>query len=197
MFQTNQEYREVIIQTSRKLFARFGYRKTTIDDIANALGKAKGSVYYYFKGKEEIFSAVVEHEALTLRAELARIIRDHRDNPIEQLKGYVTMRLSLMKELANFYSALSDEYLQHLDLINKVREKYQRKELATLQAILHGGKNKGIFDVEDIHTASLAILAAMSGLENPLFLGLVESEKVDERIGKVMQILLYGLIKRP
>lgn len=196
MLQSNLDYKEVIIQTSRKLFARFGYRKTTIDDIASALGKAKGSVYYYFKGKEEIFSAVVEHEALALRAELARVIREHRDNPINQLRGYVTMRLSLMKELANFYSALKDEYLQHLELINKVREKYQRKELATLQAILHAGKAKGILEVEDIHTASLAILAAMSGLENPLFLQLVDSEKVDERMSKVMQILLYGLIKR-
>lgn len=196
MLQTNQEYKEIIIQTSRKLFARFGYRKTTIDDIASALGKAKGSVYYYFKGKEEIFSAVVEHEALALRAELARVIREHRDNPVNQLRGYVTMRLSLLKELANFYSVLKDEYLQHLELINKVREKYQRKELATLQAILHSGKAKGIFEVEDIHTASLAILAAMSGLENPLFLQLVDSEKVEKRISKVMQILLYGLIKR-
>lgn len=196
MLTANQDYREVIIKTSRKLFARYGYRKTTIDDIANALGKAKGSVYYYFKGKEEIFSAVVEYEALALRAELAKVIREHRDNPVEQLKGYVSMRLALMKELANFYSALSDEYLQHLEMINKVREKYQRKELATLQAILHSGKNKGLFDIEDVHVASLAILAAMSGLENPLFLGLVDSHKVDERIEKVMQILLYGIIKR-
>lgn len=196
MLTANQDYREVIIKTSRKLFARYGYRKTTIDDIANALGKAKGSVYYYFKGKEEIFSAVVEYEALALRAELAKVLREHRDNPVEQLKGYVSMRLALMKELANFYSALSDEYLQHLEMINKVREKYQRKELATLQAILHSGKNKGLFDIEDVHVASLAILAAMSGLENPLFLGLVDSDKVDERIEKVMQILLYGIIKR-
>lgn len=196
MLTANQDYREVIIKTSRKLFARYGYRKTTIDDIANALGKAKGSVYYYFKGKEEIFSAVVEYEALALRAELAKVLREHRDNPVEQLKGYVSMRLALMKELANFYSALSDEYLQHLEMINKVREKYQRKELATLQAILHSGKNMELFDIEDVHVASLAILAAMSGLENPLFLGLVDSDKVDERIEKVMQILLYGIIKR-
>ncbi|MGC8866567.1 MAG: TetR/AcrR family transcriptional regulator, partial [Bacteroidales bacterium] len=50
MLTSNQDYRDVIIKTSRKLFARYGYRKTTIDDIASALGKAKGSVYYYFKG---------------------------------------------------------------------------------------------------------------------------------------------------
>ncbi len=196
MIQNNTEYRDVIIQTSRKLFALFGYRKTTIDDIAKALGKAKGSVYYYFKGKEEIFSAVVEYEALALRQQLARKIREYRDNPIKQLNAYVTMRLTRMKELANFYNALKDDYLHHLELINQVREKYQRKELATLQAILHAGKNKGIFDIEDIHTASLAILAAMSGMENPLFLGLIHSEKVDDHIGKVMQILLYGMIKR-
>ncbi|MGC8865652.1 MAG: TetR family transcriptional regulator C-terminal domain-containing protein, partial [Bacteroidales bacterium] len=138
----------------------------------------------------------VEYEALALRAELAKVIREHRDNPVEQLKGYVSMRLALMKELANFYSALSDEYLQHLEMINKVREKYQRKELATLQAIIHSGKNKGLFEIEDVHVASLAILAAMSGLENPLFLGLVDRDKVDERVEKVMQILLYGIIKR-
>ena len=53
-----------LIEAAGVTFSRFGYRKTTMDDIAFAAGKGKSSLYYYFKNKEEVFEAVVEKEAL-------------------------------------------------------------------------------------------------------------------------------------
>ncbi len=55
--------RTAILDASRDLFARFGYKKTTMEDIAMALRKGKSSLYYYFKNKEEIFQAVIELES--------------------------------------------------------------------------------------------------------------------------------------
>ncbi|MFW6389223.1 MAG: TetR/AcrR family transcriptional regulator, partial [Marinilabiliaceae bacterium] len=51
--------RIAILKSARELFAKFGYRKTTMEDIAQALRKGKSSLYYYFKNKEEIFQAVI------------------------------------------------------------------------------------------------------------------------------------------
>ena len=48
-----------ILATAKKLFAQHGLKKTTMEDIANALGKGKSTLYYYFPGKTEIFEAVV------------------------------------------------------------------------------------------------------------------------------------------
>ena len=57
---------EIIIQ-AQKLFMQFGLKKTTMDEIAMACGKAKSTLYHYFKNKDEVFDAVLENEIKSLR----------------------------------------------------------------------------------------------------------------------------------
>jgi len=53
-----REKHEAILAAARTLFGHYGYRRTSIDDIAQEAGIAKGTVYLYFKSKEEIFRAL-------------------------------------------------------------------------------------------------------------------------------------------
>ncbi len=48
-----EEFRKKIIKTSGQIFSRYGFRKTTMEEISKALKMGKSSVYYYFKSKEE------------------------------------------------------------------------------------------------------------------------------------------------
>ncbi len=50
----SDEMRNTIICKAGELFSRYGYKKTTMDDIADALQKGKSSIYYYFQNKEDI-----------------------------------------------------------------------------------------------------------------------------------------------
>jgi AcrR family transcriptional regulator len=193
----NQEaLRETIVLAARELFSRYGFKKTTMDDISSSIGKAKSSIYYYFKGKEEIFEAVVESEALMLRNKLTSILKEQKESPELQLHAYVLTRMQSIQQLANFYNALKSEYLNHLRFITKVREKYQREEIRTLESILKSGVERGIFEIPDVYTAAIAILTSMQGLETPLFLGNIEPTSLEPRIKSAMQIILYGIIKR-
>ena len=67
------DMRNNIIGIASEVFARFGFKKTTVDDIAQALRKGKSSIYYYFKSKDEIFEAVVDREADVLRKKVKEI----------------------------------------------------------------------------------------------------------------------------
>ncbi|MDP3747092.1 MAG: helix-turn-helix domain-containing protein [Phenylobacterium sp.] len=58
-----------ILDAAQRMFAAFGYRRTAMDDIARAAGVAKGTLYFYFDGKEAVFRAM---HARTL-AELSRL----------------------------------------------------------------------------------------------------------------------------
>lgn len=51
--------REDILAAAEELFHRFGYRKTTVAEIARAAGIAKGAIYLHFPSKEEIFLSIV------------------------------------------------------------------------------------------------------------------------------------------
>ena len=54
--------RELLIDVARQLFARQGVASTTMNDIAEASGKGRRTIYTYFKNKNEIYWAVVEAE---------------------------------------------------------------------------------------------------------------------------------------
>ena len=68
-----------ILDIYKDLFQRFGYRKTTLTDIAKSVDKVKTAVYYYFSGEEEIFARLVEKEAQSFFAKLRKeVIKKNR-----------------------------------------------------------------------------------------------------------------------
>jgi AcrR family transcriptional regulator len=54
--------KNLILDVTKKLIVHYGYAKTTLDDIAGALGMKKSSLYYYYKNKEDIMYEVIMRE---------------------------------------------------------------------------------------------------------------------------------------
>ncbi|RLD55437.1 MAG: hypothetical protein DRI97_09505 [Bacteroidetes bacterium] len=65
-----EETREKIVSVADRLFRRFGFQKTSMDEIARIARKAKGSLYYHFSGKEELFREVVQNEVNGMKSKL-------------------------------------------------------------------------------------------------------------------------------
>jgi len=188
------EVKEAIVNVARHIFSRFGFKKTTMDEIAIASRKGKSSIYYYFASKEEIFQAVVEKEALILRNELKNAILEG-DSPAQKLKTHVLVRMRTMEKLANFYSAIKDDYLSHLDFIEKIRRKYDQEEIQMMETILKEGVANNTFEIEDTTLAAIAIVTALKGIEIPLFWGLEEKD-IERRLDHLIHILFHGVVKR-
>jgi len=188
------EVKETIVNVARHIFSRFGFKKTTMDEIAMATRKGKSSIYYYFTSKEEIFQAVVEKEALILRKELVHGIHN-ASSPQQKLKAHVLIRMRSMEKLANYYSAIKDDYLSHLGFIENIRKKYDQEEIQMMENILNEGVKDNIFEIEDTSLAAIAIVTALKGLEIPLFMN-VEEKDVERRLDHLIQILFNGVLKR-
>jgi AcrR family transcriptional regulator len=188
------EVKEAIVNVARHIFSRFGFKKTTMDEIAIASRKGKSSIYYYFASKEEIFQAVVEKEAQILKQELIKATNEN-DSPAQKLKMHVLMRMRTMEKLANFYSAIKDDYLGHLDFIEKIRKKYDQEEIQMMENILVEGVKDGIFEIDDTSLAAIAIVTALKGMEIPLFWG-VEEKDLETRLDHLIYILFNGVMKR-
>ena len=190
-----EEFRKKIIDTAGQIFSRYGFRKTTMDEIADALNKGKSSIYYYFNSKEEIFEAVVLNEANLLRSELTTAIKSV-ESPVEKMQKYVLVRMRTLEKLSNYYNAIFDKNLDHYEFVEKIREKYDKEELAILRLILYDGKKKGVFVMENTEFTAMAVQTAMKGLEVPLFWKKRE-EHIEQRLQAVLDVLFYGiLVKR-
>jgi AcrR family transcriptional regulator len=188
------EVRDQIVSTATQIFSRFGFKKTTMDEIAQAMRKGKSSIYYYFISKEEIFEAVVEKEANLLRSEIFKALENCDSSP-EKLKSYVHTRMKGFQKLSNIHEALKSDYLSHLDFIHRMREKYDNEEISVLEQILQSGVNQGVFRIENCHIAAIAITTALKGLEIPLLWSKGEIN-LDDQLDNVLNVLLYGIINR-
>ena len=186
--------RNTIVEKAREIFAHYGFRKTTMNEIAEGVGKGKSSLYYYFSSKEEVYRAVIEKEAETMKKKLVDAVSEEKD-PVEKLRIYVITRMEILHELVNFHQAINSEYLTNLDFIQKMRKKYDNDEVALLKGILQLGAETDTFRIEDVELTALAVATALKGLEIPL-LAAHNEISIEHRIDRIMQILFFGIVKR-
>ena len=189
-----EEFRKKIIITAGQIFSRFGFRKTTMDEIAKALKMGKSSIYYYFQSKEDIFEAVVLYEANVLRNELTTEIKSV-ESPVGKMEKYVFVRMKAFEKLANYYNAIFDKNLDHYDFIDKIREKYDREEIAILRLLLYDGVRKKVFSVANSEYTALAIQTTLKGLEVPLFWKKKEVD-IDQRLRAILDVLFKGILMK-
>ena len=72
----SEEKEKLILETALKRFNRFGFKKTTIEEIANDARIAKGTIYLYFDNKTDIYKKLVEEELRTFTTQFSDIISD-------------------------------------------------------------------------------------------------------------------------
>ncbi len=190
-----EEVRTHIVGIARRIFTRYGFRKTTMEEIASASQMGKSSIYYYFKSKEDIFRAVVEFEAIMLKERLNRIIS--KDNsPTERLKAYILFRLHHVRTLENFYAALNEETLSHMGFILEIRRNFEEEEQELVGKILEDGMEQNVFQLSSSKIGAIAISTMMKGLEVPLLLDEAHKRDREELMDDLIRVLLYGILKR-
>ncbi|WP_430810790.1 MULTISPECIES: TetR/AcrR family transcriptional regulator [unclassified Carboxylicivirga] len=194
--ETNSDgMRVAIIESARELFAKFGYKKTTMEDIANALRKGKSSLYYYFKNKEEIFQAVIELEKEMLFNQLNQVVAS--DLPAkDKMKEYVVTRMKTIHQLENYMKVLKDDTPGAYNFFDKLRGKGEAEETQLLTRIIEEGQMDDSFLVKNVQMAAVAIAIALKGLEGPLFKAMDHFDDFMVQIDNILNILFFGIVKR-
>jgi AcrR family transcriptional regulator len=96
-----QERAERILDAAAELITRWGYSKTTIDDIARKAGVAKGTIYLHWKTREDLFQALMEREDVLLLEDIKRLMTDDLEggtlHGLMKNSMLATMKRPLMK----------------------------------------------------------------------------------------------------
>ncbi len=159
-----------ILSTAKRLFAQHGLKKTTMEDIANAMGKGKSTLYYYFPGKTEIFQAVVDEEMRNL-LRFTRQAINMATTAREKLKAYCRTRVSVMDKFQNLSLVVYEEIFNHIGDILKLKQKHDEIQIELIKEIIKGGVQSGEFKdlaENDMELFSCALVVSFRGLELPI-----------------------------
>ena len=97
-----------IFETSMKLFAEKGYDGTSIEEITSVVGVAKGTLYYHFSSKEEIFNFLVE-EGMNLLKNSITIKTNKQEKYIDKLRAIILIQIKIIAKYENFMSIVLSE----------------------------------------------------------------------------------------
>ena len=189
------EVREQLVQSARQVFARYGYKKTALDDIAREARKGKSTIYYYFKSKDEIFKAVIEAEAeireKSIQSQIAQI-----EDPRQKLKTYIYVRMQSLKMVGNYYEAIKNDLLDNLYFINTLRTNHFDAEVELVKDMLIEGINKGIYTIQNPELTAKTIVTLLQGFEVPLILKNLSDEELHKSVDEMLNILFFGIVTK-
>lgn len=187
------ETKDIILSVANRLFSRFGFHKTSMDEIAKTARRAKGSLYYHFASKEELFKEVVSEEMENLKNQLTIIVSNPGLNASEKIKKYLITRMEILNSAANYHETLKADFFEHFDFIDDLRTELDEWEKENLKKIILQGVDKGEFAViEDMEVLLDILIMVMKGLEIPFFLQ-GKYTKYSPYFEGLMSILTKGL----
>jgi AcrR family transcriptional regulator len=189
------EVREMLVQAARLVFARFGYKKTALDDIAHEARKGKSTIYYYFKSKDDIFKAVIDAEAeirvKTIEEKISQI-----EDPIQKLKTYINVRMLTLKMVVNYYEAIKNDLLDNLYFVNSLRSDHFVEEVQRVKELLEEGIQKKVYTIQNPELTAKTIVTALHGFEVPFILKNVSDEDLKKSVDEMLNILFYGMVTK-
>lgn len=97
--------KEAICESAIKVFSERGYKGATMDEIAIVAGVAKGTLYYNFNSKEEIFNYIIQRGINSLREKINDTKESSLDE-IKKLKKICKIQLTMFFENRDFFKVL-------------------------------------------------------------------------------------------
>jgi TetR/AcrR family transcriptional regulator len=174
----SKDKEELILQAAQRRFAAHSYSKVTMDEIAEDIGMAKASLYYYFPTKEAIFRSVVLHEQEEFLAQAKEVIA-HNDSASQMLIEYVRLRMKLTERLSSLSQIHNQAWHDVRPIFNELFKTFVQHELQYVTQILQEGRKSGEFHLEEPKKIASMILHVLQGLHLRFFRG-YEHQAIDE-----------------
>jgi AcrR family transcriptional regulator len=122
---------EAILTTARKMFARYGLKKTSLDEIARTARVAKGTIYNYFGSKDQVYLGVLRGEA----EEIVRNVLSAMEKvaaPEEKLAAFVRAKFRYMRQAINILAVDWAARRRTDEDVRKLRECFRNFEKTPL-----------------------------------------------------------------
>ena len=184
-----------LVDVARQLFAKMGVENTTMNDIALASKKGRRTLYTYFKSKEDIYMAVVESE-LDMLSDMMKRVAEKNISPDEKMIEMIYTRLDAVKEVVFRNGTLRANFFRDIWRVEKVRKRFDAKEILLFKDVLREGVEKGVFRIDVIDMTAELVHYCVKGIEVPYIRGHIGAKLDDETRDKYVVNLVFGALHR-
>lgn len=165
-----EKTRLLLLDVARQIFAKQGLEDTTMNDIAQASGKGRRTLYTYFKSKEEIYMAVVQEELERL-SERLKEVADRVMDPEDKIVAMIYAHLDVIKDVVQRNGNMRAEIFRDIWRVSLIRKNFDKTETALMTQIINEGINQNVFDVENVPLTVDILHYCLRGLEVPYIYG--------------------------
>ncbi len=188
-----------VLKAASDCFARFGYEKTTLEDIGKAVGLNKASLYYYYKNKEDIFCDVISQEVDQYLAEVQKKVKASRTAETK-IQSYLQERVNVYRMLMNLHNLSMDTIRRFEPIYNDLYEKMMTREETFVADIIREGIVDGEFQKVDAPRVAHALLTVAVSIRyrglhisHVRMAGEADYAKMQEDIRFVVKLVLDGI----
>lgn len=187
---------EEILDATLGLFAQNGYAGTTIEDIAEELGYAKASLYYYFSGKDAIVKALI-YDAMDRSAAKMDKLLAASDDPVQNLRDLIGNYIDDYTEKRGFFHIYA--HVGHfMDSILSPEERLAMAERiqdmnAKIIGMIRKGIDSGVYLALEPQTLAEMLLGMISGLMNQMSLRGLQGFDRQALKPTIVEILIRGI----
>jgi TetR/AcrR family transcriptional regulator, cholesterol catabolism regulator len=182
-----------IITVAARLFKEKGYRATTLEDIAAAVGMLKGSLYYYIQSKEELLYIVVREPVRQIYNQLEEIVHSHAPTKIRIAQAFAN-HLRLFHQHYPHMAVYLHDYHHLMQKLQKdvieTPKHYQRLWATLLQQGIDAGELRNDLDVQVTVYAILGMCNWVYRWYNP------EGKRSAEEIAAIFTTLVLDGLSR-
>lgn len=152
-----REKQEVILEAALDVFSQFGFRGSTIDQIADAAGMSKPNLLYYFKSKEDIHAPILARILETWLEPLRELNPD--GDPLPEIQSYIRRKLEMSRDFPRESRLFANEMLRGAPGFHQVLHT-ELKELVDEKAkVIKGWMAQGKIAKADPHHLIFSIWA--------------------------------------
>jgi AcrR family transcriptional regulator len=187
--------REQILDTTEHVLRRFGLEKTSVVDVARAIGVSHGTLYRHFPSKAALKEAVAERWLHEVSAPLAAIIQKDGCS-LEKTRMWVEKLIEIKQskasedpELFAMYNALAEESVESIG-------KHINELISQLTKIVEQGIQTGEFQNGEARQQASALFYATARFHHPALAKEWETPSIKNEFEQVWNLLVSGLVKK-
>jgi|SRR5579883_3068528 len=183
-----------ILEAARKVFAEKGFSDATVDDIANAAGVAKGTVYLYYRSKREIYLAALKFGIQQMYSALDEELK--RQSTTEgKLRALIAVKLAYFDENRDFFKIYYSEignWCIHPGAIDSEFKTFYLEQSKIIESILKDGVRKKVLRTGRMEQAAFAISDIIRGVVTQRVLGWTKT-KIAQDVDFIFDLIWKGI----